>query len=464
MHVAARRRVATLADLSAGGALASLVFVVALWLADGGIQTVTEPGGVALTTGRLTGLLAADLLLIQVLLMARIPFVERAWGQDVLARRHRLVGETSFYLMTAHIVLIVIGYTQSGRMGLLAQTWDLVVNYPGMLLAVAGTVALLAVVATSLRAARRRMRYESWHLLHLYAYLGVGLALPHQLWTGADFLASPAATVFWWTLWALAAAAIITFRVGVPLARSLFHAITVQSVVPEAPGMVSVIMRGRRLDLLPIRPGQYLHWRFLSGAGWMRAHPYSVSGLPSGDHIRITARVDGDDGARLARLRPGTRVLIEGPYGGLTPDRRRRRDVLLVAAGVGITPMRALAERIAGEPAGPGPGGLRRPSVVLLHRVSAPSDAVFGTELAALGGSGAVRVARLVGPRSADGSWLPAMPVPLDATQVLRQLVPDIDGREVYLCGPPAWMSSAVATARGLGVPASAIHREEFTW
>ena len=62
-----------------------------------------------------------------------------------------------------------------------------------MLLAAAGTACLVMVVVTSVRAARRRLRYESWHLLHLYAYLGVGLALPHQLWTGQEFLASPGA-------------------------------------------------------------------------------------------------------------------------------------------------------------------------------------------------------------------------------------------------------------------------------
>ena len=86
-----------------------------------------------------------------------------------------------------------------------------------MLLALAGTLCLVMVVVTSVRAARRRLRYESWHLLHLYAYLGVGLALPHQLWTGQEFLASPAATVYWWTLWGAAAGAVLVCRVGLPL-------------------------------------------------------------------------------------------------------------------------------------------------------------------------------------------------------------------------------------------------------
>jgi DMSO/TMAO reductase YedYZ heme-binding membrane subunit len=92
-----------------------------------------------------------------------------------------------------------------------------------MLLAVAGTLCLLLVGATSVRAARRRVRYESWHLLHLYAYLGVGLALPHQLWTGQELVSSTGRTVFWWTAWGVAAGAVLVWRLGRPVWRSLRH-------------------------------------------------------------------------------------------------------------------------------------------------------------------------------------------------------------------------------------------------
>ena len=126
-------------------------------------------------------------MLLQVLLMARIPFVEQAWGQDELARVHRLVGFTSFNLMVAHIVLTTVGYSAGTDLGVIATFVDQVLHSPGMLLALAGTVALVMVVVTSVKKARARLRYESWHLLHLYAYLGAGLALPHQLWTGQDF-------------------------------------------------------------------------------------------------------------------------------------------------------------------------------------------------------------------------------------------------------------------------------------
>ncbi len=451
------------AGIFGGAALLSVVAVVALWLRDGGVQAIADPGGVATTFGRLTGLVAADLLLVQVLLMARIPWMERAWGQDVLTRRHRLVGFASFHLMLAHVMLITIGYAQSAKAGLLSEAWALTTTYPGMLLAVGGTAALILVVATSLRAARRRLRYESWHLIHLYAYLGVGLALPHQLWTGADFLTSPVASVFWWGLWGTAAGAIVLFRLALPIARSAYHGMSVQAVVPEGPGLVSVVIRGRHLDRMGLHPGQYFHWRFLERPGWTRANPYSVSGMPRADRLRITARTDGDGGRRLTRLRPGVPVMVEGPYGSMTPHRRRQRDVLLIAAGVGITPMRGLAEQIGLESAAPGRSGYRSPSVVLLHRISRPADAIFGSELAELARYCDLRVVHLVGARSPDGSWLPG-PHPGNARTALRQMVPDIGDRAIYLCGPPGWTTSVIRTLRQLRIPASAIHREEFGW
>lgn len=128
---------------------------------------------------------------------------------------------------------------------------DLVTAYGGILLSRAGTACLITVVASSLKKARRRLRCESWHLLHLYAYLGVGLALPHQLWTGQAFLESRAATLFWWTLWAVAGGTIIIWRLLLPLARSHRHDLRVTAVVRESSDVVSVHLSGRRLDRLP---------------------------------------------------------------------------------------------------------------------------------------------------------------------------------------------------------------------
>ena len=230
-----------------------LLLVTYWWIADGGVTDLAHWESGLTSLGRLTGLWAADLLLIQVLLMSRLPPLEHAFGRDRLARIHRVVGLLSFYLMITHIVLIIAGYASGQWSAVLATTWELITTYGGMLLAVGGTACLIMVVVTSVKAARRRLRYESWHLLHLYAYLGVGLALPHQLWTGQEFLQSPAATVYWWTLWAAAAGAVVVWRILLPLWRSARYRLRVVGVVRESSDVVSVYLTGRRLDRLPLR-------------------------------------------------------------------------------------------------------------------------------------------------------------------------------------------------------------------
>jgi predicted ferric reductase len=263
------------------------------------------------------------------------------------------------------------------------------------------------VVVTSIKAARSRLRYESWHLLHLYAYLGVGLALPHQLWTGQEFLSSTAATVYWWTLWAAAAAAVLVWRVGLPVYRSLRHGLRVTSVVPEDHGIVSVYLTGRALHRLPVTAGQFLTWRFLTGPGWSRAHPYSLSAAPDGRSLRITVKTLGDGSALVRSLRPGVRALVEGPYGRLTERPRTRAKVAFIGAGVGITPLRALAEKL---PYAPG-------DAVLMQRATGrPCSAASSTRSPASAGCACCGCPDAAGPPTRGWARAPAVTDPAPTT------------------------------------------------
>ncbi|PKW25823.1 ferredoxin reductase family protein [Phycicoccus duodecadis] len=457
-----RRRRAPLApvprwwrDATAAAGWAVILAVVALWVAGGGVQDLTTWGGFLTSTGRVAGLVASALLLLQVILMARVPWVEQAWGQDELARVHRLVGFTSFTLLMAHIVLITLGYAASSALGIWGTTWDFVVNYPGMLLAFAGTAALVVVVVTSVKRARRRLRYESWHLLHLYAYLGAGLVLPHQLWTGAQFLDSTAATVFWWGLWGTTAAAVLVFRVGVPVWRSLRSPIRVLDVREEAPGVTTVTVGGDGVRALPARAGQFFQWRFLDGPGWSRANPYSISAAPDGRTLRLTAAHVGDGSARLASLRPGTRVLLEGPYGRLHGGVRAHRKVLLMGSGIGITPLRALLEELPQRPG----------DVTVVHRVRSQAEAVLADELQALATARGARYVQVEGRRiPGRASWLPRQAAHLSDAQALREIVPDVAEHDVYVCGNDAWMDAVHAAALEAGVARDAVHLERFAY
>src|SRR5450631_4743099 len=158
--------------------------------------------------------------------------------------------------------------------------------------------------------------------------------------------------------------------------RSLRHQLVVEQVRAENDRVTTVVMRGRKLDRLPVRAGQFLQWRFLDGPGFTRAHPYSLSAAPDGRTLRITAAHLGDGSARLASLRPGTKVFFEGPYGRLHEGVRTRRKVLLMASGIGITPMRALLEDLDQRPG----------DVTMIYRASAEHDRILVDELSTLAG------------------------------------------------------------------------------
>jgi predicted ferric reductase len=441
------------ADLLGPIGIASVVVTVCMWLRTGGAQTAVAGFDSALgSLGLLTGLVSADLMIVQVVLLARVPWVERAWGHDLLTHRHRTLGYWSFWLMIAHVVLFAVQRGRRAGSGWLTAQYELFVHAPWFLFATLGTLMLVGVVVTSIRLARRRLRYESWHLLHLYSYLGMGLALPHQLSDGMHFH-SHLARAYWWTIYGIAAGTTLAYRVALPIWRSWFHRLRVAGVTTEAPGVVSVAIEGRRLDRLRTRSGQFFIWRFVDGPGWTRGNPYTISDAPRADRLRVTIQAAGDGSARAAALEPGTRVLIEGPYGTMTAGRRSHPRMLVLAAGVGITPLRALLED---TPYAPG-------EATLIYRYSEERHAIFKDELADLAARRGVELHYLPGARRADGSWLPAG-ADRDDTQTLEQMVPDIADRDIFVCGPPAWIAAIRKAARRAGAGRDQIHTEDFAW
>ncbi len=433
-----------------------LGITLALGISAETISSLQAPGGLATAAGRLTGLAAAYAMVVVVVLVARFGPLERAIGQDRLVSWHRRLGPWPLYLLVLHGSLITVGYAQAAHdgvlhqfgvlliaAGVLHQFGQLLTTYPGILAATVGGVLLIAAGVTSYRLARRKMAYETWWTVHLYSYLALFLSFSHQVDTGASFVGHPAARTWWTALWVGTLALVLVSRLGLPVWRSLRHRLKVVGVTAEGPDTYSVLLRGRRLDRLPVAGGQFLQWRFLRRGMWWQAHPYSLSAAPTARHLRITVKLLGDHSAELSRLRPGTRVAIEGPYGVLTADTRHSDRVLLVGAGVGITPIRALLDELPDDA-----------DVVTVLRGSTHDDLVLRHEFAHELGRRGGRLHELVGPREL---------VPLDRA-ALTELVPDIAERDVYLCGPEAFQDALVAAATAAGVPDSHVHHESFSF
>ena len=310
--------------------------------------------------------------------MARIPWFEQAWGQDELARTHRLVGFTSFNLLWAHIVLITLGYAAGEPEGPLGHhrrlrrsttraccspspapsrcAWSSSPRYEGR----AATAALRVVAPhPPLRLPRRRPGPAApavdRHRLPR-------LDRPRPSSGGACMPCAPVPCS--------------SSGSGCPLALGCGAPLRVLEVRAEGPGVTTVTVGGRGVRRARrCAAGQFFQWRFLDGPGWSRGQPLLALRGARRPHPAVHRRPRRRrQSARLATLRPGTRVLVEGPYGRLHAGVRTRRKVLLMGAGIGITPMRALLEDLDQAPG----------DVVVVHRVDRGDELVLDREIVAL--------------------------------------------------------------------------------
>jgi predicted ferric reductase len=420
--------------------------VVALWWT--GTAASSVHGGAAILTdlGRVSGLLAAYLMLVELLLMARVPVLERAVGLDRLAGWHRGLGTNIVVLMVSHVLLIVWGYGLTDHHQPVTELVTVVTTYPEMWKATIGTLLFVAVGVASARRLRPHVSYEVWYLLHLTVYASVLLVYGHQTANGAEFVGHPLNRTLWQLMYVAVAACLVIWRLALPLAKIARHGMRVERVVEETPGVVSVWIRGRHLNRLGVQSGQFLLWRFLAPGHWLTAHPYSLSARPRARQVRITVKAAGDHSAAIAQLRPGTLVVAEGPFGHFTAERATRGKSLLIAGGSGIGPVRALAEELAA----------RGDDVIVVHRARDARDLALWRELRAMAKERRLRVHGVVGSRK-DLGYDPL------AAELVEASVPDVIERDVFICGPAGLTQGLVRSLRLLGLSDEQIHTEDFS-
>jgi predicted ferric reductase len=432
------------AGMVLGGVGLGALLVLALWVQDA--TTVLGASGWLTGAGRITGLLAGYAVVVQLALMARVPWLEHHIGTDRLARWHASGGRYTVCLAVAHTLLIIWGYALAAHTGVIGETGTLLTSYPDVLMATVGLGLFVLIGVVSARAARRKMSYEAWHFVHLYTYLAIALAFAHQFATGVDFT-DRRVRVLWAAFYVVVAGLLVWYRVCVPLQAAFRHRLRVTRVVRENPNVVSIYVTGHRLDELGAVAGQFFRWRFLTRELWWAANPYSLSAAPSHGQLRITVKITGEHSAALLRLRPGTPVFAEGPYGSFTAARRRRRHVVLIGAGIGITPLRALFEALPG-----GPGEL-----TMVYRESHANDLVLRHEIDEIAATRGARVHYVVGRRHRNRND------PLSAHNLVRML-PWLREADVFLCGPDELLTTLRPGLRKLGVPGRQIHSESFVF
>lgn len=436
--------------------------LLAVWLpvlafaSEGGFLGLDGAQQIWATLNRLSALVATSLLMVHIALVARIPWIESVLGLDKLTHAHKKLGKPVLYLLIFHMVAAGFNYGIVDGKNVADALLYLNTNFTSIALATIGLLLMVIVVVSSIRIARKRLSYESWYLVHLLSYVAILASIPHQYEFGTDFLSQPWLQSYFTLLYVFVAANLAWFRFLQPIVLSLLARLKVIEVKPEANRTTSITIGGRGVARLGAEAGQFFLLRVLTKTQWWRPHPFSVSSSPS-DVIRFTVGNRGDDTALLQDIKPGTRVILEGPFGVFSESKRTRQHVTLLAAGIGVAPIRALAESLAAEPG----------DVTVIYRVTDDSDAALLGEVQRICAERGHQLELVRGPRSESGSFLPDLepkerPRP-DYVRLL-ELSPMIRESDVYICGPSGWSKSVASSLKHVGVEKDQIHLEEFAW
>lgn len=429
-----------------------------LWYVSSGTMLFGTGADRSIALGRLFGICAQLLLLFQVLLVARIGLLEHAFGFDKMNAVHRWTGFAVLLFLFAHPLLLTYGYATLGGQTMLAQFVSFLNDWHDVASAFFA-VCLYAVIGfTSWHIVRYRVKYEAWYLVHFCTYLALIIAFDHQTKFGT-FSGGTFAVWFWQFLMYGTVGLFLLYRWVDPLWLSWKHRLRVDKVVQENNDVVSVYVTGIRMNELVFEAGQYTSWRFHFGPLWRQAqtgflfpHPFSFSQSFNGTHIRLTAKALGDFTKQLPTLEPGVRVTIARPLGRFvlpTVDKAHGVDpktkVLFIAGGIGITPLRALAEAAHGL-------GL---DSCLLYSARTAHDFPLLDECKAFVQKVTCFVSQEPAPQDGFTAGI------IDAAVIQREC-PDVRDRHVYICGPTPMMNAMVEHLLAIDVPSSQIHYEKF--
>ncbi len=434
--------------------VAQILIIVGFWFLNHvnhpmGNQLTGASVGQILAYGRLAGLLAVFGILFQLILIGRIKWVERTFGFDRITRLHHITGFSIVLLLIAHPLLVTIGHSMQAGTGFFEQYIDFCKNWEDVLAAVIGTMIMSVAIIFSVLVLKKWVKYEVWYYIHLTFYIAVALILGHQFEVGTDFISNKMFADYWSALYAFTFANLIYYRIIRPIIFFIRHRFKISRLVSETGDATSVYIEGNQIGLFPVEAGQFMIVRFLTRGFRWESHPFSMSCLPNGKNLRISIKGVGDFTKRISDLKPGVSVFIDGPHGIFTSECCKSSKVLMIAGGIGITPIRSLTEEML---------SMGR-DVVLLYSNRNSASIVFEKELNGLvnSSSGRLKVIHVI---SDDPSWS-GEKGRIDKEKITI-LVPDFREREVFLCGPPPMMKAVMLTLSNLGVPNKHMHYERF--
>lgn len=425
---------------------ANLSVIFYFWWSGSHAYITGDASKQLIAAGRISGLLLVYFVLLQLLLIGRTGWIEKLFGLDKLSVLHHWIGFSLLSFLLAHPLLLAIGYSYRNGTGVIQQYLDFL-GWEDVFKAAIAFWLFLFIIAASLVIMVKKMKYETWYFIHLATYLAILLAFGHQLNVGRDLM-DPVFASYWYALYAFVILNFAYYRFFRPLWNQFRFGFMVDKIVNETPDVISIYLKGRDADKFRYKAGQFLIVRFLAKGFWWQAHPFSISSSPADGKLRLTIKKSGDFTAALWNLKPGAKVLVDGPHGVFTADRAEHDKFLFIAGGIGVTPILSLLGALA-------PDGK---NCTLIYASRDLAGTALKKEIDDLAAKHKCRVHYVL---SNDSGWDGEKGF-VDKDMILR-LVPDLKERDVYLCGPPIMMAGIRKALQDCGVPRSCVHFEKFS-
>ncbi len=437
-------------SLRRGIILVSYLVVVAIvlsaWLPSALVYFRSGLSGSLIAVSIASALLGVVAILAQLVLISRARWLEPAFGFDRLTRIHRVNGLAAFSLVTAHIPLIIAGYSLRSGLSFPEQIIQLQSSYQYVTLALVAHLLLVITIASSVVIVRKMLAYELWHLIHMLNYIVLFLAIWHQLSHGTTLNNSEWFPAFWLALHGAVLLNLVYYRFLGPVVLYMRHRFRVERIEEETATVTSIYVSGRRLDEFNYQAGQFAKWRFLQKNLWHEEHPFTISIAPNGEYLRCTVKAVGDFTKKIgSELRADSRVVLSGPFGRFVLDSVSKRKLLFIAGGIGVTPLRALLEEVD-----------ESYDVEFIYAARNKEDLALRAEIEQL------MKGRLL-------HFVLSSDLPSSASSghidkdFLESKVGDIAEREVFICGPPSMMDDVEKACEELGVEKRDIHTERFS-
>ena len=396
------------------------------------------------------GFIGLAIMALQFVNSARLKFLNKPFGTDLIYHFHRQIGIAAFFLVFSHPILLFILDSRYLRLLNIFTA-----RLPAQL-GVGSVILLILVVWMAEFREKLKIPYTFWKIWHgIFATAMVGMALVHIFLAGS-YTELPWKRAVWIGYSALFILMMLYTRIVYPL-KLMRSPFIVSNVIKERGDVWTIGLKPANGKSFYFSPGQF---------GWLTAwktpfsdteHPFSFSSSAEDkEKLALTIKNLGPFTAKVKDLKKGEKVYFDGPYGAFSiDDYPDTKNLVLIPGGIGVTPIMSIMRTMADR-------GDQRP-IKLFYANQTWDTVTFREEVESLQKILNMEVIYVI--EKPDEGWQGESG--FLNTDILKKYTPAewlSSETQVFLCGPTPMMDAVEKALSKAGFEEKQVHSERYSF